>query len=101
MKQRFSYINYFRFSLSVVRLAFLLFLMSVKPVQSQQVDSIGADSARIKVLERLEVLARPPGIDSTLFVADSLLSSSRPIEVGSSFSPDSFLNQLLTLPEYS
>jgi hypothetical protein len=101
VKQRFSYINYFRFSLSVVRLAFLLFLMSVKPVQSQQVDSIGADSARIKVLERLEVLARPPGIDSTLFVADSLLSSSRPIEVGSSFSPDSFLNQLLTLPEYS
>ncbi len=101
MRKGFSFVNYLWFSLSVVKLVFLLSVLSVKPVQAQQVDSISTDSTRVRVLERLELLARPPGIDSTLFVPDSLLSSPRIIEMSNAFSEDDFLNQLLTLPEYS
>ena len=59
------------------------------------------DSARIRVLERLRNLSKPPGVDSTLFVTDS---TRRPPTVAPTPLPqaaDSFMAALLALPGYS
>ena len=101
MKNRSPFVKYFWVSLSAVKLLFLLHLMGPNPVQAQQAASINGDSSRVTILERLELLARPPGVDSTLFVPDSLLDLSRTIQANNPLPEDEFLGKLLTLPEYS
>ena len=101
MKKRSLFVKYFWVSLSAVKLIFLLHLMGPNPVQAQQAASINGDSSRVTILERLELLARPPGVDSTLFVPDSLLDLSRTIQANNPLPEDDFLGKLLTLPEYS
>ena len=59
------------------------------------------DSARIRVLERLRSLSKPPGVDSTLFVPDSLLGEPRVIPTPQPQAADSFMAALLALPGYS
>jgi hypothetical protein len=49
------------------------------PLQGQATeppDTVQVDSTRLRIFEGLERLAKPPGIDSTWFVPDSLLSDS-------------------------
>ena len=75
--------------------------MGPNPVQAQQAASINGDSTRVTILERLELLARPPGVDSTLFVPDSLMGLPRTIQTNNPLPEDDFLGKLLTLPEYS
>ncbi len=59
------------------------------------------DSARIRVLERLRGLSRPPGVDSTLFVPDSTLLQPRATPIPRPQAADSFMAALLSLPGYS
>ncbi len=61
------------------------------------------DSARIRVLERLNSLSRPPGVDSTLFVLDSVAALGRagPASRVQPQAADSFMAALLELPGYS
>ena len=74
------------------------------PAAAQVVDSLEqeVDSARIRVLERLRSLSKPPGVDSTLFAADSTPGQRRvappppPPQAA-----DSFMAALLALPGYS
>ena len=101
MKKRSLFVKYFWVSLSAVKLLFLLHLMGPNPVQAQQAASINGDSTRVTILERLELLARPPGVDSTLFVPDSLMGLPRTIQANNPLPEDDFLGKLLTLPEYS
>ena len=101
MKKRSLFVKYFWVSLSAVKLLFLLHLMGPNPVQAQQAASINGDSTRVTILERLELLARPPGVDSTLFVPDSLMGLPRTIQTNNPLPEDDFLGKLLTLPEYS
>ena len=60
------------------------------------------DSARIRVLERLRSLSRPPGVDSTLFVNDSTPGQPRAAPAPPAPQPaDSFMAALLALPGYT
>ena len=59
------------------------------------------DSARIRVLERLRSLSRPPGVDSTLFVPDSTLGPPSVAPTPQPQAADSFMAALLALPGYS
>ncbi len=59
------------------------------------------DSARVRVLERLMSLSRPPGVDSTLFVADSTNEQPRVTPTPQPQAADSFMAALLALPGYS
>ena len=65
---------------------------------AQQVEE---DSTRIRVLERLERLAKPPGVDSTLFLADSLAGVTRSAQPPTPTPVDSFMAALFELPGYS
>ena len=68
-------------------------------VEDQPAEEV--DSARIRVLERLSNLSRPPGVDSTLFVIDSI---ARPPGAAPALQPqaaDSFMAALFALPGYS
>ena len=61
-----------------------------------------ADSSRIRIMERLRRLARPPGADSLLYVQDSTrlaeaAAGNRPISAAS----DSVTAALLSMPGYS
>ena len=87
--------------LTVIKILLFLFSSDFELVRGQQADSLGTESARSKVLERLQVLARPPGVDSTLFIPDSLRISSRSPQVANFVTQDDFLEQLMTLPNYS
>ena len=87
--------------LTVIKILLFLFSSDFELVRGQQADSLGSESARSKVLERLQVLARPPGVDSTLFIPDSLRTSSRSPQVANFVTQDDFLEQLMTLPNYS
>ena len=87
--------------LTVIKILLFLFSSDFELVRGQQADSLGSESARSKVLERLQVLARPPGVDSTLFIPDSLRISSRSPQVANFVTQDDFLRQLMTLPNYS
>lgn len=94
-----------RFGLWVVAFGWtFLTLGSAGDASAQVADPDGeeVDSARIRVLERLRSLSRPPGVDSTLFVTDSTggqraaaLGPPRPQAV------DSFMAALLELPGYA
>ncbi|MCH8811798.1 MAG: hypothetical protein IID07_08200 [Gemmatimonadetes bacterium] len=59
------------------------------------------DSARIRVLERLNSLSRPPGVDSTLFVVDTIGQPRRVVPTPQPQAADSFMAALLALPGYS
>ena len=59
------------------------------------------DSARIRVLERLNSLSRPPGVDSTLFVPDSTALPARVAPISQPQAADSFMAALFALPGYS
>ena len=59
------------------------------------------DSARIRVLERLNSLSRPPGVDSTLFVIDTVGQPRRVLPTPQPQAADSFMAALLALPGYS
>ena len=59
------------------------------------------DSARIRVLERLNSLSRPPGVDSTLFVIDTVGQPRRVLPTPQPQAADSFMAVLLALPGYS
>ena len=67
-------------SIPVVALVALLGSASwVAPIGGQVTeppDTIQVDSTRLMILDQLRELAKPPGIDSTWFVPDSLLSDS-------------------------
>lgn len=64
----------------VAALAVLLGVASwVAPVRGQATeppDTVQVDSTRLRIFDQLEGLAKPPGIDSTWFIPDSLLSDS-------------------------
>ena len=72
------------------------------PAFAQVEDPSGeeVDSARIRVLERLRNLSKPPGVDSTLFVADSTPGQARvaPPPPPLPQAADSFMAALLALP---
>ena len=59
------------------------------------------DSARIRVLERLNSLSRPPGVDSTLFVVDTIGSPPRAAPTPQPQAVDSFMTALFALPGYT
>ncbi len=46
------------------------------PAQERPPPEVQVDSTRLRIFEQLERLSRPPGIDSTWYVPDSLLSDS-------------------------
>ena len=69
------------------------------PTLSAQVVEEKVDSARIRILAQLERLAKPPGVDSTLF-RDSL-SGRRPPAAATVTAADTFMAKLLELPGYS
>jgi len=79
--------------------ALLCTLAIATPAAGQQV----SDSARTQVLERLRALARPPGLDSTLLIDDSVaqarLQAQRTPAAASG--PDSVASALLGLPGFS
>ena len=68
-------------------------------VQDQPEEEV--DSARIRVFERLNSLSRPPGVDSTLFVIDSLAEQPRAARTIQPQAADSFMAALFALPGYS
>lgn len=72
---------------------------SAETVSGQQVEEV--DSARIRVLERLRRLSKPPGVDSTLFLADSLARIRPAVGPPSPTPVDSFMAALFELPGYS
>ena len=73
------------------------------PAAGQVEDQPGeeVDSARIRVLERLNSLSRPPGVDSTLFVIDSIAGPPGAAATRQPQAADSFMAALLALPGYS
>ena len=73
--------------------------MAVSRPLSAQVVEEQVDSARIRILERLDNLSKPPGVDSTLF-RDSLFGR-RPPVTPTPTAADSFMAALLELPGYS
>ena len=72
---------------------------SAETVAGQRVEEV--DSARIRVLERLRRLSKPPGVDSTLFVADSLAGIRLAVGPPTPTPVDSFMAALFELPGYS
>ena len=68
------------------------------PLAAQVVEE-PVDSARIRILDRLTRLAKPPGVDSTLF-RDSL-SGREPPRAPATAAADTFMARLLELPGYS
>ena len=82
--------------------AYLLVALHAYPdvLAAQQVEE-EVDSARIRVLERLTRLSKPPGVDSTLFLADSLARLTRVAGPPSPTPVDSFMAALFELPGYS
>ncbi len=68
------------------------------PLSAQAVEE-EVDSARIRILEQLDRLAKPPGVDSTLF-RDSLRGRV-PRRTPPPATADTFLAKLLELPGYS
>ncbi len=73
-------------------------LGTASPVSAQVVEE-EVDSARIRIMEQLERLAKPPGVDSTLF-RDSL-SGRVPPRTPAASAADTFMAKLLELPGYS
>ena len=73
-------------------------LAAAAPLSAQAVEE-EVDSARIRILERLQLLSKPPGVDSTLF-RDSL-SGRRPPRTPPVAAADSFMAALLELPGYT
>ncbi len=73
------------------------------PAAAQVEDQPGeeVDSARIRVLERLNSLSKPPGVDSTLFVIDSIAQEPRTAPAPQPQAADSFMAALFALPGYS
>jgi len=81
-------------------------LLSVRPAplaaqQDLQVEEV--DSVRVRALERLRTLARPPGYDSVLYVQDSLrmaeaAAGNRPQAVAAG---DSIVRALVSMPGYT
>ncbi|MEC7846992.1 MAG: hypothetical protein VYA70_06320, partial [Gemmatimonadota bacterium] len=69
--------------------------------QAEDPPSQEVDSARIRVLERLNSLSRPPGVDSTLFVPDSTALPARAAPIPKPQAADSFMAALFALPGYS
>ncbi len=82
----------------IVSCALCAGLALAAPLSGQVVEE-EVDSARLRILERLQVLAKPPGVDSTLF-RDSL-SGRRPPATRPSAAADDFMEALLALPGYS
>ncbi len=69
------------------------------PGQAQEAE---ADSARLRVMERLRRLARPPGYDSVLYMQDSVrLAQAAMGNRQTSGQPDSVTTALLALPGYT
>jgi hypothetical protein len=74
-------------------------LVSATQLSAQVVEQV-VDSARIHVLDRLQLLSKPPGVDSTLF-RDSLSDLSSP-EEPTATAIDSFMEELLkVIPGYA
>ena len=59
------------------------------------------DSLRLRLLDRLERLARPTGADSTLFVTDSIREEEARLGISAPTRGDSISAMLLALPGYS
>lgn len=80
-------------------------------------DTVQVDSTRLRIFKQLEFLAKPPGIDSTWFIPDSLLSDSAlaerearltgrrprqsPRAGGGMGAPDSIMSALMELEGYT
>ena len=69
--------------------------------QVEEPPAQAVDSARIRVLERLNRLSKPPGVDSTLFVVDSLDAPPVARPIPQPQAADSFMAALFALPGYS
>jgi hypothetical protein len=82
----------------LVALGIVVGLAPIGPLAAQVVEE-EVDSARIRILEQLERLAKPPGVDSTLF-RDSL-TGRRPPVAAPTPPGDTFLAKLFELPGYS
>jgi hypothetical protein len=86
---------------------FLILAMVVAPVparaQQAEVPEQDPDSARIRIMERLRRLARPPGADSVLFSQDSarLAAAAQGVRPQTASAVDSITRALLALPGYS
>ena len=76
-----------------------------QPVAAQAVPSEAqqVDSTRLRVLDRLSRLGRPPGYDSVLYVQDSLrlALAAEGIRLGSGVGMDSVATALLALPGFT
>jgi hypothetical protein len=98
--------------------AILGMALVAQPLQGQTTeppDTVQVDSTRLRIFNQLEELAKPPGIDSTWFVPDSLLSDSalaerdarmgrgpsRPIRSQGIGAADSIMGALMELEGYS
>ncbi|HUP53133.1 MAG TPA: putative LPS assembly protein LptD, partial [Longimicrobiales bacterium] len=73
------------------------------PAAQQATDGEEADSSRIRIMERLRRLARPPGYDSVLYVQDSvrLAAAAQGNRPTASSQADSVTRALLALPGYT
>ena len=73
------------------------------PAAQQATDGEEADSSRIRIMERLRRLARPPGYDSVLYVQDSvrLAAAAQGNRPAASLQADSVTRALLALPGYT
>jgi len=86
-------------SLLVILGTLIVGLISTTPLSAQVVEEI-VDSTKINVLDRLNLLSKPPGVDSTLF-RDSL-SDFLPPEVLTTTPIDSFMEELIKIiPGYA
>jgi hypothetical protein len=93
-----------RLGLWVVAFGWALLTLGSAGSASAQVDDPDGeevDSARISVLERLRSLSRPPGVDSTLFVTDSMRAQREAPPPARPQAVDSFMAALLELPGYA
>ncbi|MGD8601861.1 MAG: putative LPS assembly protein LptD [Gemmatimonadota bacterium] len=76
----------------------------LRPLEAQQdVQEEEVDSARIRVMERLQALSRAPGYDSVLYVQDSIrmqeaAQGNRP---GAAAAGDSIVRALVAMPGYT
>tara|TARA_Y100000590_G_scaffold441693_1_gene568791 strand:- start:7873 stop:10824 length:2952 start_codon:yes stop_codon:yes gene_type:complete len=86
-------------SLLVILGTLIVGLISTTPLSAQVVEEI-VDSTKINILDRLNLLSKPPGVDSTLF-RDSL-SDFLPPEVLTTTPIDSFMEELIKIiPGYA
>ena len=93
-----------RFGLWVVAFFWMLLTLGSTSQATAQVDDPAGedvDSARVRVLERLRSLSRPPGVDSTLFVTDSTLGRPSAPSPPQAQAADSFMAAILELPGYT